>query len=125
MKKILSIVTLALFLGASSVFAAGYKPGTYTGKGKIKVPKHSGEVVVKVTVSADRITNINIVKYDVTLDTQGKKAKYGKKCIQAKTQVPAAIIKTQKTKVPVVAKASKTSKAIMMAVEDALKKAKR
>jgi uncharacterized protein with FMN-binding domain len=122
MKKVLILSVMFLFI-AGSLFA--YKPGTYTGKAKGKVPKHSGEVVVKVTVSKTRIKKIKIIKYDVTTHADKKfMQKYVDGCKKAKVQIPKAIIKKQSTSVATVAKATKTSKAIIKAVENALKKAK-
>ncbi len=122
MKKVLFalcavFVALTFFAGVST--AAKYKPGTYTGEAKgYDKPKHPGKIVVEVTVDADAIKNIKVVTFDQT-----NKGKQGKTAAQAKTEIPAAIMKKQSLAVDSVAKATMSSVGIELAVAQALEQA--
>ena len=122
MKKISFITTLTLLLifsGLTSLFAQ-YTPGDYTGSEYgIIYKKHNGEIEVKVTVSAEKIEKIEVTKYEQSVDHK----KYGELVTEAKTKVPAGILKNQALGVDVVAKATMASNAIELAVAKALEKA--
>jgi len=85
-----------------------YKDGTYTGVGQGKNP----DLKVSVTVSNGKVRNVEILSAN---EPKGK---------EALNVVPKEIIETQSTSVDTVSGATLTSKGIMMAVNDALSKAK-
>ena len=85
-----------------------YKDGTYTGVGQGKNP----DLKVSVTVSNGKLSNVEILSAN---EPKGK---------EALNVVPKEIIETQSTSVDTVSGATLTSKGIMMAVNDALSKAK-
>jgi uncharacterized protein with FMN-binding domain/succinate dehydrogenase/fumarate reductase flavoprotein subunit len=74
-----------------------------------------GELIVKVSMDGTRIGSIQFLKINESVGISDK----------AVERIPAAIIRSQSTKVDVVTGASTTSRAIMAAVEDALGKAVR
>lgn len=87
-----------------------YKDGTYTGEGFGYRPG----LVVEVTIKDDRITKIEIVSNN---ETPG----FARLPFEI---IPQEIIESQSTDVDVVSGATRTSYGIIMAVEDALNKAK-
>ncbi len=121
MKKniILPVLILAsLFLCSTAL--ADYKPGTYTGKAIGKKSKNqSGLVKVEVTVSTDKIENIEVLTYGQSIGHR----KYGAFVSQAKKEIPAAILAKQSVDVDTIARATISSSALQLAVADALHQA--
>lgn len=89
---------------------AGYKDGTYTGTGMGFRP----DLQVSVTIKSGNIKSIEIININ---DTPG----YYDEPLKI---IPQEIIKAQSTNVDAVSGATRSSNGIMMAVEDALSKAK-
>ncbi|WKV08293.1 4Fe-4S binding protein [Thermoanaerobacterium sp. CMT5567-10] len=87
-----------------------YKDGTYTGEGFGYRPG----LVVEVTIKNDKITKIEIVSNNET-------PRFAQLPFEI---IPQEIIQNQSTNVDAVSGATKTSNGIIMAVEDALNKAK-
>lgn len=87
-----------------------YKDGTYTGEG---FGYHPG-LIVEVTIKDDKITRIEIVSHRETPE-------FAQLPLEV---IPQEIIENQSTNVDIVSGATRTSYGIMMAVEDALNKAK-
>ena len=87
-----------------------YKDGTYTGVGK----GFRAGLTVSVKIESDKITNIQIVAINDT-------PRY---YTEPENTIPSEIIQAQSTKVDAVSGATRSSNGIMMAVEDALSKAK-
>ncbi len=118
-----TILTLSLFTGMA--LAAKYKPGTYKGSAVgYSKKKHPGKIEVEVTVDADAITDIKIVTYDqTTKDKNGKVNKQAKAVLKAKDEIPAKIKDTQSLNVASIAKASRSSMGIELAVAQALEQA--
>ncbi len=121
MKKVLILfVALAVSgLGAATVSAAKYKPGTY----KASSPghsskKHPGNITVSVTVDEEKITDIKLDDF-----TQTTKGKQGERNASAKETIPAEILKKQSVAIDSVAKASQSSLGIELAVAAALHEA--
>jgi uncharacterized protein with FMN-binding domain len=121
MKRNLFTTALLLFIFLiSQSFAGKYKPGTYTGSAFGKKHKnHSGLIEVEVTVDADHIKNIKILKYDQSTDHK----KYGKSVTAVKDAIPPAIIKKQSIDIDIVSGATFSSVALELAVARALSKA--
>lgn len=94
----------------SKVTQGKYKDGTYTGTGYGFRPG----LKVAVTVKSDKITNVEVLSLN---DTRG----YYEEPVNV---VPKEIVQGQSTRVDAVSGATRTSHGIMMAVEDALSKAK-
>ncbi|MGI6037732.1 MAG: FMN-binding protein [Limnochordia bacterium] len=111
---LLSLVVLGLgalsFANLPQGSAGLYQDGTYQGQAQ----GHNGPLVLEVTISSDKITAIEIVEHVETPFLSDL----------AFDQVPPAIIEQGTTEVELVTGASVTSKAIVEAVEDALRKAK-
>lgn len=101
-----SILALTL-IGCSN--RGKYKAGTYEGVGKGR----NGEIKVSVTVSKDKIESVKITD-------QKETESIAKPALE---QIPKAIEKANKANVDTVSGATMTSKGIMEAVNDALKKA--
>lgn len=113
------VVVLATLFLCGGAFA-DYKPGTYTGKAIGKKSKNqSGLIEVEVTVSTDKIENIKIITYGQSIGHR----KYGAFVSQAEKAIPAAILAKQSVDVDVVARATISSGALMLAVADALHQA--
>ena len=87
---------------------ASLKDGTYDGSAKNGPVK----VKVKITVSEQKITAVDLVSHRTW------------KGVQAEGIIPSRIIETQSTKVDAVSGATMSSVAIMNAVEDAVQKAR-
>ncbi|ABP66350.2 FMN-binding domain protein [Caldicellulosiruptor saccharolyticus DSM 8903] len=87
-----------------------YKDGTYTGEGFGYRPG----LVVEVTIKDDKITKIKIVSHNETQSFAQLPFEI----------IPQEIIQNQSTNVDIVSGATRTSYGIIMAVEDALNKAK-
>jgi uncharacterized protein with FMN-binding domain len=115
----LTMLLLLIFLVSQS-FAGKYKAGTYTGSayGK-KHKKHSGLIEVEVTVDANSIKNIKILKYEQSLDHK----KYGKSVTATKEKIPAAIVAKQSVDIDIISGATFSSVALELAVARALAKA--
>ncbi|MCH5138193.1 4Fe-4S binding protein [Clostridiaceae bacterium UIB06] len=86
-----------------------YKDGIYTGVGQGKSP----DLKVSVTIKNDKITNVEIVSAN---ESKGK---------EPFSVIPKKIVESQSTSVDAVTGATLTSNGVMMAVEDALKKAQK
>jgi uncharacterized protein with FMN-binding domain len=116
---LLTVLLLFLFLVSQS-FAGKYKPGTYKGSAYGKKHKeHSGLIEVEVTVDANSIKNIKVLKYEQSVEHK----KYGKSVTEVKDKFPAAITKKQSVDVDVVSGATFSSVALELAVARALAKA--
>lgn len=119
LKGFLTLILLFLFLVSQS-FAGKYKPGTYKASAYGKKHKeHSGLIEVEVTVDANSIKNIKILKYEQSVDHK----KYGKSATEAKDNIPAAIVKKQSVDVDVVSGATFSAVAIELAVARAIEQA--
>ena len=95
-----------------------YKAGTYkaSAKGKSKrVP-----VTVEVTVSASKIKSIKVLSHKESVTNK----KYGEVVTSAITEFPASIVKANSIDVDAIAKATRTSNAVALAVARALDKAR-
>ncbi len=122
MKKFIVLSVTAFFsltLCLGTALAAKYNPGTYKGSAiGYSKKKHPGKIEVEVTVDADAIKDIKIVTYEQT-----REKKQGERTLQAKKEIPEKIIAQQSLDVDSVAKASRSSEGIELAVADALEKA--
>lgn len=114
MKRVMALVLVAsmLITGCSSTAGKGgsdskYKAGTYTGVAE----GFGGDLNVKVTLSEDSITAVEVVSHG---ETEG----IGTKAIES---LPDTIVKANSTEVDTVAGATVSSKAIIAAVNDAIK----
>jgi len=118
-KALLTLILLFLFLVSQS-FAGKYKPGTYKGSafGK-KHKEHSGLIEVEVTVDANSIKNIKVLKYEQSVDHK----KYGKSVTETKNNLPGAMVKKQSVDVDVVSGATFSAVALELAVARALAQA--
>ena len=103
MKKILSIVMIAVLLMSMAAFA---QAETLTGKAN----GFGGELTVTVTTDGDKITA-------VTVDSHSETPNIGTKAIDA---LPAAIVAANSADVDTVASATVTSNAIIAAVKNAM-----
>ncbi|PID40252.1 MAG: hypothetical protein CR984_04165 [Proteobacteria bacterium] len=124
MFNLIALLSLTLFTGMA--IAAKYKPGTYKGTAVGYTKKQKpGKIEVEVTVDADAIKDIKIVTYEQTTKPKkaGKKDKQVERVLQAQKEIPAKIIETQSIAVDSVAKASRSSMGIELAVAEALEKA--
>ncbi len=112
-------VELAVARALDQATVKSYKPGTY--KGMAHGREHEGHSVieVEVTVSADKITDIKITKYDQSLDHK----KYGASVTKAQTSIPEALKTKNGLNVDAVADATLSSQAIELAVARALAQA--
>lgn len=102
----LLVATLLVGCGGSKT---SYTAGTYTGTAQ----GLNGEVKVEVTVDEASITEVKVVEEQETPEIAGP----------AIEQIPAAIVKDQKTEVEVVSGATVTSQAIIDATNAALEEA--
>lgn len=114
MKKIMALVLIAsmLITGCSNSSQKNnndskYIAGTYTGTSQ----GFGGDINVKVTLSKDKITDVEVVSHG---ETEG----IGTKAIDS---LPDAIVKANSTEVDTVAGATVSSKGILSAVNDAIK----
>lgn len=103
MKKILSIVMIAVLLMSMAAFA---QAETLTGKAK----GFGGELTVTVTTDGDKITA-------VTVDVHSETPNIGTKAID---ELPAKIVEANSADVDTVASATVTSNAIIAAVKNAI-----
>ena len=103
-----------------------YKDGKYTGESKgYDKKKKPGKIVVEVTISGGKISNIDLITYNqTTKDKPGKKTKRVEMVNKAKEEIPAKILEKQSTAVDSVVKASMSSDGIKIAVARALEKAR-
>ena len=112
MKK-LCVIAAAAVIGMCSLYAGGkdgaYKAGTYKGTGS----GNNGEVTLNVTFSKDAIKSIKIVSHKETPGISDP----------AFAKIPDAIVKGQTLAVDAVSGATNTSRAILEAVEKAVKAA--
>lgn len=99
----------AVAAALAKAMPVSYRDGTYTGQAEGK----NGPVKVNVTIVNGKITNIDVVEHDESMEIAGN----------ALTQIPDAIIKSQSTNIDVAAGATITSNAIKDAVAAALAKA--
>lgn len=88
---------------------SAYKAGTY----KADAAGNNGPVLVEVTVTADKITDVKVTEHK---ETEG----IGNLAVD---QIPGKIIESQSLAVDTVSGATVTSKAILTAVEDCVKQA--
>ena len=105
-KIVASISAFAMLWVMVSCGGAKYTDGTYTGT----AAGRNGDVVVSVTVTNGKIASVDVVKHEETAGISDA----------ALTDVPAAIVKKNSTKVDAVSGATVTSKAIIEAVDAAL-----
>ena len=91
----------------SSPAALSFKPGTYTGEGQ----GNNGPVKVEITVTSDAITDVKVLEQAETPSIAGP----------ALERLPKAIVDNQSLKIDAVTGATNTSKAILTAVEEAVK----
>ncbi len=112
------LIIATLFLCSSAL--AAYKPGTYkaTAIGKSD-KKHSGEIEVEVTLSADKIEDIKVLKMEQSVDHK----KYGPLVNRVKDEMPAAIVAKQSVQVDNIAKATMAGNALQLAVAKILHEA--
>ena len=109
-KKVLACAILAGFSAASTmVSATTFKAGTYTATAQ----GIHGDVTVEVTFSADKITDIKVVKQSETMGI-------GSKAVEV---LPGRMVERQSPNVDGVAGATITSTALRTAVADAVKQA--
>ena len=105
--KVIAIISaFAMLWVMVSCGGAKYTDGTYTGT----AAGRNGDVVVSVTVANGKIASVDVVKHEETAGISDA----------ALTDVPAAIVKKNSTKVDAVSGATVTSKAIIEAVDAAL-----
>ncbi len=119
-QNLLITMLLLFFFLVSQSFAGKYKPGVYKGSayGK-KHKKHSGIIEVEVTVDANSIKNIKVLKYEQSIEHK----KYGKSVTAVKDNIPGKIKSKQSLDVDVVSGATFSSVALELAVARALAKA--
>ena len=91
--------------------AEGLAPNEYIGVGKSEI---GGDVKVKVTMDGDKIAKIEVLSHNETPGVSDP----------AFNKIPEAIIAAQSTTVDVVSGATKTSEALIAAVNDALSQIK-
>ncbi|MBP3521050.1 MAG: FAD-dependent oxidoreductase, partial [Oscillospiraceae bacterium] len=101
--------TGTVLLGEQPKVPMSYTPGTYTASAAGMM----GDVKVEVTVTKDAITAVKVVEQKETPSIGGV----------ALERIPAAIVDNQSLKIDTVSGATMTSKAILAAVEDAIKQA--
>lgn len=89
--------------------ALSFKAGTYTAEAQ----GNNGPVKVELTVSADAITAVKVLEQAETPSIAGP----------ALERIPAAIVENQSLKIDTVTGATNTSKAVLAAVEEAVKQA--
>lgn len=114
MKKLITImVTLLLFLALvgcqKKTTSNGFKAGVYEGSAKGK----NGDVVVKVTLTSDKIEKVEVTKHE---ETEG----IAEGAIE---KITSEVVKKQSLAVDVATGATITSNAILEAIKDALAKA--
>ena len=100
------VMCMIMLFTACPVLAAGYTAGTYTAE----ATGNNGPVKVSVTVSADAILEVVVTEHVETPGLSDKPI----------ADIPAAIVEHQSLAIDVVAGATKTSVAILAAVEAAL-----
>lgn len=113
MKKLavlLAVLMLVSALSGTLALAATYKSGTYTGSAK----GFGGTVTATVKIQGDKI---------VSITAKGDKETAGVGSV-AIAKLPAAMVSAQKANVDAVSGATTTSKALISAVNSALKKAR-
>ena len=112
MKK-LCVIAAAAVIGMCSLYAGGkdvsYKAGTYKGTAK----GNNGDVTLEVTFSKNAIKSIKVISHKETPGLSDP----------AFAKIPDAIVKKQTLAVDVVSGATNTSRAILEAVEKAVKAA--
>jgi urocanate reductase len=108
-RLVLALALAATMALASSCGASKWKDGSYQGKAE----GAHGEVSVQVTVAKGRIAKVEIL-------SQAEEAGVSDLAL---SRVPEEIVKKQGTDVEAVSGASMTSKGIMAAARDALRKA--
>ncbi len=108
-KLLVSAIAASFTLAASVAGAAAFKAGTYTAT----APGIHGDVTVQVTFSADKITDVKVIKQSETVGI-------GSKAVEV---LPSRIVERQSPNIDGVAGATITSKAIRMAVADCVKQA--
>lgn len=99
------LCAITMVIGFSSC-SKKYADGTYTGSAKGR----NGDIAVSVTVSGSKIASVVVTKHEETPGISDA----------AITDIPAAIVKAQSTKVDAVSGATITSDAIKNAVDNAL-----
>lgn len=110
MKKVLSFVlALSMMLTACGGESSAYKAGTYTST----VDGHNAPITVEVTFTDSAIESVVVKEHAETAGLSDP----------ALERVPADVVKYQSLAVDTVAGATVTSKAVLAAVEDAVKQA--
>jgi len=109
-----------------AIVSPKYKPGTYKASAKGKSKKVP--VTVEVTVSASKIKEIKVLSHKESVHLKDSKSakmkKIGEATEAALTKIPANIVKTNSIHVDAVAKATRTSNAVVIAVAKALEQAR-
>lgn len=121
MKRTIAIALLVLF--AASLLAgckpAVYKDGTYTA---VSDATDKGYMKAEVTIAKDKITAVKLYGYNAL--AQEKPASYPHaEYHKVLSDLPAAMVKNNKAKVDIIAKATGSSNQSIQAVERALEKA--
>lgn len=111
--------TIAVLIYSVTTAQSIFTPGTYAGEAQGRRDKnHSGQITVFVTLTGDKIENIDITEFNQSTEHK----KYGKHVKEAKEKIPEQIIGMQTLRVDAVSKATATSNAIRLAVARAVMK---
>ena len=117
----ISLVVFIFFLSCHLILKAQYRLGRYEGNSKgVSYHNDSGIIEVEVVMSESTIDSIKITKYDQT--TRHKK--YGEPVRRVRTELPKLIIKNKSLEVDGISSATVSSNTLLLAVADALGKAK-
>lgn len=108
MKKLWGLLLAVFLISCSGVH---YHDGTYTGVGA----GHSGSIKVEVVIVKGKISRVNILEYT---DTPGISD-------EVFAKLPSAIVRENSTEVDTISGATDTSRGVLQAVNNALKKAAR
>ena len=115
-RKVVELLNIKFGFEAAPVVAEepapGLAPNEYIGVGKSEI---GGEVKVKVTMDGDKIAKIEVLSHNETAGISDP----------AFASIPAAIIAANSTEVDAVSGATKTSEALIAAVNDALSQVKK
>jgi uncharacterized protein with FMN-binding domain len=115
-------ISLAVAKALTQAAAPKFTPGTYKATAMGRSDKeHDGMIEVEVTVSDSKIENINVVKYNQSVDHK----KYGASVTEAKAKVPAQVLQKQNLDVDVVTDATFATVALDLAVAKALQQARK
>ncbi len=115
MLRTLALILLFTFINIDAQFIQGTYEGEALGR---KDAEHSGIITVRVSLSDDRIENIDVTEFDQNTDHK----KYGLHVTEALERIPKRIINSQSVFVDAVSMATATSQAIELAVARAIYK---